>query len=145
MMANVDDLVTWLRAQLDKDERVAREALEWEDERFTRHEWSWSHVARLSGKVKRQDVVAGAPSPRGQLAEVEAKRRILDLHPPFTDHAGRVRCETCAELCHSRSGLGCNDPVDAMYPCETVDDIARLLAQAYAGREGWREEWQPTA
>lgn len=71
--------------------------------------------------------------PARVLAEVErgrrdlaAKRRMLHLHSPLADYKGRVQCEYCAGLCHSRSGLGCDDPADAMYPCNT----ARLLADA---------------
>jgi hypothetical protein len=29
-------------------------------------------------------------------------------------------CGHCASLCHSRSGLGCDDPTDALYPCDTI-------------------------
>jgi hypothetical protein len=57
------------------------------------------------------------------------KQRILDLHAPAPTNyvEGRyvpgeptgLQCGHCAELCHSRSGLGCDSP-DAPYPCETV-------------------------
>lgn len=120
----MDDLITWLRLQLDEDEQSL----------------GGLDSTALNGIESTAGWDVRAYVERG-LAEVEAKRRILELHPPFTDHAGRVRCEACAELCHSRSGLGCDDPADAMYPCETVEGIARLLAQPYAGRDGWREEW----
>jgi hypothetical protein len=78
-----DELITWLRAQLDEDEAWAGETAE--------------------------------------LAEVEAKRAILDLID-----AARGAC--LQEFCEP--------PVDA-------DQIFRHLAKLYADRPGYREEWRP--
>lgn len=79
------------------------------------------------------------------LVEVEAKRRIIDLHAlevtrtermpfdPFTGerqegYAVSVMCELC--------GWAGEDETTA---CATV----RLLALPYAARPGYREEWTP--
>lgn len=68
-------------------------------------------------------------SAEAALAEVSAKRRVLDEHwAPTSPHADwptsapSDQCPTC----------------NVAFPCRTL----RLLAQPYAGRAGWREEWQ---
>lgn len=33
-------------------------------------------------------------------------------------------CGHCANLCHSRSGLGCDEPRDGHYPCADIQAIA---------------------
>jgi hypothetical protein len=48
------------------------------------------------------------------IADLEA------LHVPTLDAAGRKICEHCAELCHSHSGLQCDEPTDGAWPCETM-------------------------
>jgi hypothetical protein len=113
-MTGMDDLITWLRAQLDDDERVAQEAISWTWRPELTNEFvSAEHIARWD--------------PARVLAEVEAKRRILDLHeqavPDGHDQMGyRFACEHCAQTT----------------PCPTL----RLLAQPYAERDGWQEEWR---
>jgi hypothetical protein len=57
------------------------------------------------------------------LAEVAANRRLLELHPT----AGLLSAPDSCGSCAAHPG-----------PCDTL----RLLAQPYAGREGWREKWQ---
>jgi hypothetical protein len=73
--------------------------------------------ASAAGHIARWD-------PARVLAEVEAKRRILDLHEPIhgLDVKGVATCRTC----------------HAVPPCQHV----RLLAQPYDARDGWREEWR---
>jgi hypothetical protein len=135
----MDDLVTWLRAQLDEDERVAQAA-------GSRYETPASAPAILAGFNAGPQVVEFAQlwTPARVLAEVDAKRRLLDLHDPYARRGGwpvteYQACSYCAGLCHSGSGLACDQPVDALYPCETV----RLVATAYAGRPGYRDQWRP--
>ena len=60
-------------------------------------------------------------------AEVEAKRRILDDHPYLAINGCCGRCIYGEMKIGGRQG----------WPCITV----RMLAQPYAGREGWHEEW----
>lgn len=138
----MDDLITWLRAQLDEDEQAALRLADGyrlyacDDGHVERPTEMWADgTDRLPNHHNTWLIVYDRAE---RLAEVEAKRKLLDLHAPFTDHAGRVRCDHCSELCHSRSGLGCDEPADAMYPCPTVS----LLAQPYAGRPGWQEAWR---
>lgn len=168
----MDDLVTWLRVQLDLDQQHAEKDL-WCVERATNGgQWDGSFGYNLPYSVLTADgreigrltAMPDGPFPDGAelphnadlmlvgrmvksarkraeqtLREVEAKRRILDLHAPVpTFHHDQPQCEYCASLCHSRSGLGCDSP-DAPYPCDTV----RLLALPYADRPGYRDEWRP--
>jgi hypothetical protein len=119
----MSELITWLRQQLDEDEASATA--------WARCCW---HMEACDDTGDFLDRFSAAR----QLAEVEAKREILDLHAPFAGYKGRVQCGHCAGLCHSDSGLRCEEPADAMYPCENVT----LLAQPYAGKPGWREEWR---
>jgi hypothetical protein len=157
-MTAMDDLVTWLRAQLDEDERVARAA-------HVSRPGPWAVRSDSTGVIEIYSVVreeqrggdsnvfpdawhpeasehAARWNPARVLAEVEAKRRLLDLHKPVPSGSiykpGPLVCTHCAELCHSRSGLGCDD-LDGVYPCPTV----RPLALPYADRAGYREEWRP--
>lgn len=139
----MDELIAWLRQQLDEDLDAARVAAA-----LTRSPWTsegptvtcadgFPVVSHGDGEAATAHHIARW-DPARVLAEVETKRRILDLHAPAADYKDRVQCGYCASLCHSRSGLGCDEPADAMYPCETVS----LLAQAYAEQPGWREEWR---
>jgi hypothetical protein len=108
------DLVEFLRAALDEDERVALEAVDdyyYLDEgeatlRFLEHH-----------------------DPARVLAEVAAKRAIVDV---------------CAE---ADAKCPADDwPDEAGMEWAALSDQARyllrLLAQPYAGRPGWQEEWR---
>jgi hypothetical protein len=125
-----EDLVTWLRAQIDEDEQTEVHA----SDCSSIPEYDPDTYDGLGP----QECDCGWPA--RVLAEVEAKRRILDLHarswkrqPRFDATGVRLLddCDVECEVC----GWASADPTSA---CETV----RLLALPYAGREGWREEWR---
>jgi hypothetical protein len=144
------DLINWLRAQLDADERMALAAQDAAPEQSGRWHAAYARddldptawliataplsFTPLAGPGLTHAVAAHIATwdPARVLAEVKAKRAILDLHTPYMNRKGDVQCDHCMQLCHSESGLGCDDP-DAPYPCETVT----LTAQPYAGRHGW--------
>lgn len=116
----MDDLVTWLRAQLDEDERDAR------------HQQAFdAQMERLRGD--RVDTVVIPPltqlgslgDPDRVLAEVDAKRRILDWLAEVDAYMDRD------DMSWHRLG----GAVD-------VDQAVRMLALPYADRHGWREEWR---
>lgn len=133
-MTTMDDLITFVRAQLDEDERVARG--------ITAPEWNegCSWLADLRDPLPSQRRAYGLPKewqllteadtrhiarwdPARVLAEVAAKRAILDW------------CEgSLAEI--RRAGIVTGDPLKS-----TPLYFAALLARPYAGREGWRAEW----
>lgn len=112
-----DDLIVWLRAALDEDERVADEAPWHLDQR------EWPFWVDVDDERDMDSTCAYRDhfTPARALAEVAAKRRLLDLHPissrGWEDH-----------FC--RSG---------QVPCQTV----RLLALSYADRLGYQEGWRP--
>lgn len=135
-MSAVDDLITWLRAQLDEDERVARA--------ITAPEWNegCSWLADLRDPLPSQRRAYGLPKewqllteadtkhiarwdPDRVLAEIDAKRRILDEH----QSTRYGECDRCRE-----PGLDRNQTA----PCLTV----RLLAQPYAAQPGFRDGWR---
>jgi hypothetical protein len=97
----MDDMVTWLRGQLDEDERVAQAQVD---------AGLWSDTE---------------PQPPRWLAEVDAKRRIIDARDEAARHAQ-------ADFDHVLEGN-----TDAMNYC------VKCIALPYAGRAGYREEWRP--
>lgn len=113
----MDDLVTWLRAQLAEDERAARAWLPFGNPTDADRD----HIARHD--------------PVRMLADVDAKRRILDLHAPVNgyDPNGPV-CSTCGEP----GNLG-DETAVVRWPCPTV----RLVVLPYADRAGYQAEWRP--
>jgi hypothetical protein len=120
----MDDLVAWLSAQLDEDERVA---LACRDEEF------WGPGEDVPASARRH---IARWDPARVLAEVKAKREILrdyeemygfDLPPGVAegrDYYERVRDEMVRA---------------ALRRCVLA------LAQPLAGRPGWRPEWATEA
>lgn len=117
-VTTVDDLIPWLRAQLDDDERIAREA------EGPGYFYAEGHSDNVWAFLERWC----PDNPKFVLDDIEAKRRILDLHMPA---APGYSCPTCWEGAEGGGPLGA--------PCPTV----RLLALPYADRSGFREEWRP--
>lgn len=122
-----DDLTTWLRAQLDDDERVALGVDGLSDDTI-------GDIALMAGSGA-VEFLRHFHLDR-VLAEVDAKRRILEEHP--TTPAYYALLEHCARCVDPEAGGP--DP-DAEYPCKTV----RLLALPYADRPGYRDEWRPAS
>jgi len=121
----MDDLVTWLRAQLDEDERVAR---------AVPGSGCWSKYIEAGDGAAIETDPGGDPGaiigdepmaehmarhdPVRVLAEVAAKRRILDEVV-----GGLAREERWAR--------------------RFAEHLARLLALPCADQPGYREEWRP--
>ncbi|MFE7233930.1 DUF6221 family protein [Streptomyces sp. NPDC057596] len=116
-------LPEWLHAQLDADEAAAR-----------RH---WNRDGVTSERFH------GTPyDPSRVLREIDAKRRIVELHRPAPGWSGRITpehphrepvCVICADF--DRHG----DPTGDPYPCLTL----RLLALPYSDRPDYRDDWRP--
>jgi hypothetical protein len=107
-----DDLITWLRAAMDETETDATFYIE--------------HGATGPGLEWAQHA----------LAEVDAKRRILDLHE------GDHECSTI------RRGVDCEGvPYEEIDNCTWVLDgdcsTVHLQALPYAAWPGYREDWRP--
>jgi hypothetical protein len=123
------DLAAWLLADdgpIAEDERVAQAALA-RTRRWPKGDRPWERAAfRASiepGPAGVLERMAAFGDPDRVLAECDAKRKIIEHHCPANpeDPPGDRHC------------LGCAD----MLPCPTL----MYLAQPYAGRPGWREEW----
>jgi Family of unknown function (DUF6221) len=141
-VSGMNDLITWLRAQLDDDERVARAAsmapwLRDEANASIRHSGpsasksSESFGMYVIASVGAHDI--GRPShedaehiarwdPARVLAEIDAKRRILDMWADAQD----------AEFPNFEGGYAA-----------ALDDVVSRLALPYADRPGFRAEWRP--
>lgn len=125
-MVGMDDLVAWLRAQLDEDERVAKAAdsgrwlpegkgisFEFYADEFPDGE-AWAYLV-ADTKANQWHITNWAPA--RVLAEVEAKREILESAAVLDDWDG-------------------GNPYMAAR-------IIRALALPYADRDGYRAEWRP--
>lgn len=73
-----------------------------------------------------------ALSPARVLAECEAKRRIVEMHPIYGDDLGD-------DAQHDCPGEWVNHVDDPNEPCPTL----RLLALPYADHPSYRQEWKP--
>jgi hypothetical protein len=119
-----DDLLVWLREQLDEDERVAREAPSVLDG----GEWPfWIDVddqEHATATARYRDHFA----PARVLLDIAAKRRIVD---------------GCEET------LPAEDAWDAVLDGGSGEEFVlarftlRMLALPYACRPGYRQEWAP--
>lgn len=138
------DLIEFLRARLDEDERVARAAIGTAAFAKQTGEWSFEWVDHPHGKIPTVFAVAdtgvktqaasmetawecqerGAHiarhDPARVLREVEALRRIVDEHHPV---------DPC-------------DAHDASFRSISCDTL-RALAAIWADHEDYRAEWQP--
>jgi hypothetical protein len=119
-----DDLVTWLRAQLDDDERVARASWKgngWRHENQPDEVWTGKQqpghtpipIAKAWNESTAEHIARHDPA--RVLAEVAAKRAIIGMI--------------------SRRGEKGRTPFTAK--------VLVLLALPYADRPGYREEWRP--
>ncbi|MEU8158124.1 DUF6221 family protein [Micromonospora sp. NPDC048986] len=121
------DLITWLRAQLDEDERLAKAVpmVRWHHDVIPDRSGP-DHVLLIGDRVVSAGYAEDDPlrpeevghivrhQPSRALAEVDSKRRILAMVQRW---------------------------LDAGYP--TMDAALWLLALPYADRPGYRDEWRP--
>lgn len=144
-MSGVDDLVTWLRQQLDDDERVARAATSapWihhvaPDPSGPDHTLLTGEHGVISVGFMQDDPIRPADAehiarhdPAQVLAEVDAKRRILDAY------VDAVRMERLMDETDD------DGKWDWLFKSEALEGAVKLLALPYADRPGYREEWRP--
>jgi hypothetical protein len=133
----MDELVQWLRAQLDEDERTARAATlgPWVQSGIGDYGWTVD-FGRPGAGVETTDTEQGladadfiaAHNPARVLREIEAKRQVFRMTEQATEQA------------ESRDYL-VNGPAKMMLVC--LKPILLRLATIYADRPGYREEWRP--
>lgn len=146
----MSELVEWLKAQLDEDERVALAATAgpWfvHDTYLDRGGYT---ATVLSGEIGHGELRAWLPTMRSDVAwdnernvwndakhiarhdparvlrEVEAKRRIIDLYA------------------RTQRGYIEQGSSDDFTGEQYLRDVLRLLALPYSDRPGYQEEWRP--
>jgi uncharacterized protein DUF6221 len=121
------EFLRFLKARLDEDDERAQRAAElWNDEDW-RPEWE-DLPDEVFAHARNHD-------PARVLREVEAKRRIIELHPhgywPRRKGKPHLYCETCDEEDGVIGG-------DGLF-CPTL----RFLALPYADHPAYRAEWKP--
>ncbi|MGV9352263.1 DUF6221 family protein [Streptomyces misionensis] len=135
----MDDLVQFLRARLDEDEQTARRAgdsfrqigetgviVATEGDRA--EECASANWAGIAEHIVHHD-------PARVLAEVDAKRRLVDEHKPSRSK-GRPNME--------RGCLSCTTAQEWDAKANEANCLTlRLLALPYADHPGYREEWRP--
>ena len=112
----MSDLVTWLRAQLDADERIARGA---RADYFTPEVLLQFSAAGDAAHVVTHD-------PARVLRQVAAMRNIVDAYEFAIHRAAQHR----GDVASSAAVL-------------VMLHVLKLAATIYADRDGYREEWRP--
>jgi hypothetical protein len=134
----IDDLIAFLRERFDEDERRAP-SKHFVGSESEVHRCPAARDPEWCGDLEygEENCDCGLAARRKRaLAEVEAKRRIIELHrpevPPHADHKENppLACATCGH----QDGWA-----DVPSPCDTL----RLLALPYADHPDYREEWKP--
>lgn len=149
----MNDLVTFIRARLDEDEHLASGATPAPWTAKVGEGWRASDgrahtlVGRIAVDVpgRQKWLYSGNEhggtalhianwDPARVQAEVDAKRRILDLHPCAGGDVNEPFCLTCTpdEALYGESLAG-------RWPCPTL----RLLALPFSDHPSYREEWRP--
>lgn len=124
----MDDLVNFLRARLDEDELIARDA---SVEAWTKAEAPSIFVMSVNGLVAETSAFTDAlhiarHDPARVLAEVDAKRQALA-------HYERIQQ-------HTRNSDG---GADYIFAEGAVRKQAEYMALAYADHPDYRDEWRP--
>ncbi|CAL9598223.1 DUF6221 family protein [Streptomyces sp. enrichment culture] len=155
----MDDLVQWLRAQLDDDEQTARKLhnllarLQWTADRAlglqSAIEWNVPRAewARLMGAlpsepdgltwVEAVEMRGSALDPARVLREIDAKRQLIARGGPF-----------CTSDCDDPDNEPKNPDTDWTTPLDhhldcAAYEAAKVLALPYEDRTGYREHWRP--
>jgi hypothetical protein len=164
-MTGMDDLVTWLRAQLDDDERwavAANQPYPYSPDATappTGVHWQW--VAGHDWEPALPDPVVdefvAEPGYSCNLATVETwpsgttgsamprtyANEIVEMDASAAGHIARWDpARVLAEVDAKRQILDLATDVTEMSH-DTADTMIRLLALPYADRPGYREEWRP--
>lgn len=133
----MDDLVRWLTAQLDEEQRIAEAA--------TDGPW----IAEVSGETGNCVIPADAQSTREYVAKTQLYAAVFDAEHIACHNPSRVLREIDTkrqvlaryeELRAASKEQGLIGDVTEEYQ----DFLLRLLALPYADREGYRAEWALT-
>jgi hypothetical protein len=144
-----NNLVEWLRVQLDEDERTARATL-WEG---SGNKPSWELMASATIDVGGDEFYVGdrtianhmmAWEPARVLREIDAKRQVLTGHDKAVQAVEDL--SAVRDRLHARGRDVFMTEMDleaAIHRRDALGGVVRLLALPYADRPGYREEWRP--
>ncbi|MFI0900582.1 DUF6221 family protein [Streptomyces sp. NPDC020983] len=129
-----EDLIAFLNARLNEDQQAAQHVAAEYGETW-RDDDDWVRGSNGADVVDEP----GAPvahiarhDPAFVLADIDAKRRIMECHEPWVAENGDTICGRCGrEHIDGRPG--------GHFPCQTL----RLLALPYADHPDYRPEWAP--
>jgi len=155
----MDELVTWLRAQLDADERVMQRVLRFSREGYAQGAYeSWVAERKVNNLEPPYYDYQSVRTERTATRPVELVRLDLDLGGYLADHIAWFGspARVIADVAAKRAILDRYDDArsraeDDEYPTiealqqirEYEDFVIPNLAVAYADRPGWREAWRP--
>lgn len=149
----MDDLVEWLRAQLDEDERTAR-ATTWDG---SGNKSSWELIASATIDVGGDEFYVGdrtianhmvAWDPARVLRDIDVDRellneyeRLLRAYEAHRREADRLAEATDDDVFQRNALRREADYLPAMV--HVLERWAKRKAAVYAARPGYREEWRP--
>lgn len=148
------DLITWLRAQLDEDERIAQAASAGGRWRYapgdsvgawTLYDEHWRIASLTTYDTKSYDYAARMPAVRHPgYIDADANGRHIARHDPasvLSDIAAkRAILDTYEEARTYYDGPGRSAPAGEVHGLWTA---LQHLASAYADRVGYQEGWKP--
>jgi hypothetical protein len=147
----VDDLVAFLRACLDDDERVARAAAyavadhcypSADAEQYAERSGVWLAQPHL---FHRRVVADAEPGWRPRVIEstwTEAADHIA-RHDPARVLAEVAAKRAVVDMGHALLDTQPNDPAAALMMTQAGDHVLRHLAAIYADHPDYRQEWRP--
>jgi len=150
----MDDLVRWLGAQLDEDERIARGADPgpWKSESLGRHDQSviklgaptsTSMIQFDGSRAAANGAHAARHDPARVLREIDAKRKLLDDYVV----TARIRDEAAARIKAAGDHPDSEDLETwdrAQREAAILEGPVKLAALPCNDRPGYRAEWAPT-
>ncbi|RSD21988.1 DUF6221 family protein [Amycolatopsis eburnea] len=150
-MGAVDDLVTWLRAQIDEDEReqaylVGRVGRALADADLETYPGAYEARKEYYDGLAETALKAAGSDPARVLPEVEAKRKIIEAYERVS---GEQRVDERALMTALKAGALRDIPQrqeahrDTLGRRRGLELAVRLLALPYADRPGYLEAWRP--
>lgn len=118
----MNDLVQFLRDQLDEDEQIAKAA--------TQGDWVWSREFVTPPGYHHRTVGPLEPGDAAYIAEHAPARVLLEI-------------EAKRDLLHFAQGIYDYHETFTTGVASRLEKTLRLFALAYADRPGYRAEWRP--
>ena len=144
----MDDLVQWLRAQLDEDERIARAAADVRGPVW----WYEGYFGDVDGQVLAGDVLDGGSAAVRSLAMTtrsDAEGEHVARHDParvlgeIEATRGIVRAYEAAVAAFNDSGPAMANYDRLTGSVSSLRGSLELLATVYDDRPGFQESWRP--